>query len=232
MPAAQLHSNSKSKELHSDAYSVASKAQSTITGSGLPRRWHLQKTKSGKLRSDLNISTEDGAVLNAVATRLGWRTGVAIYTGQDKDSDYLAIAKISTFSIVVSLPGLQANHGQEIKMKSHWRKTVTPRVEWQMPVGGDGHLEGFEWVNSNGSWKLTRSSAKGDEVVARWSVSFSSIRLSGEFEFVGAGATGELGEAFPYVASISALAIAKLLRDTMQTYAGVAYAGVAASGAD
>lgn len=225
-------SNSIGKEFDTDIGSVACKVPPKITRSGLPQRWHLQKTKTGKLRSDLNIGTEDGTILNAVATRLGLRSGVAIYQGQDKDSDYLATAKISTLSIVVSLPGLEASHGQEIKMKSHWFKSVTPRVEWQMPVGADGHLEGFEWANSNGSWKLTRSTPNGNEIVARWNISFSSIRLSGEFEFIGAGATGELGMAFPYVASISALAIAKLLRDTVQTYSGVAYAGVAASGAD
>ena len=221
----------KDSQFDTKTYFAASKASSSISTSGLPRRWQLQKTKNGKLRSDLNISTEDGAILNAVSTRLGWRSGVAIYQGQDKDSEYLATAKISTLSFVVSLPGLQSYSGPDIKIKSHWFKTLTPRVEWHMPVSKDGHGEGFAWANSNGSWKLTRFGSNGPEVVASWNVSFTSTRLSGEFEFRGAGATGELGEAFPYVASVSALTIAKLLRDTVQTYAGVAYAGVAASGA-
>ena len=226
-----MDAESKDKQFDAETYSTASKASSSISTPGLPQRWQLHKTKNGKLRSDLNISTEDGTIFNAVSTRLGWRSGVAIYQGQDKDSEYLATAKISTLSLLVSLPGLQSYSSPDIKMKSHWFKTLTPRVEWTMPVGADGNIEGFEWANPNGSWKLTRLGPHGAETVARWNVSFTSTRLSGEFEFLSAGATGELGEAFPYVASVSALAIAKLLRDTVQTYAGVAYAGVAASGA-
>ena len=59
-------------------------------------------------------------------------------------------------------------------------------------------------------------------------MSFTCTRLSVEFEFVGADATGDLEEAFLYVASVSALAIAKLSRDTLQIYFGVAFAGGAA----
>ena len=202
-----------------------------LSSNGLPQQWFLHKTKGGMTRSNLNISAGDGIRLNAISTRVGLRSGVVIHQSQDRESLPLAVARIHNRYFTVALPGKEgADTLPELKLKIDSWKSKSPRVTWQMLVGTNGYYEpeDFEWRGSNGSWKLIRHAQTGEEVVAVWNVNFTSTRLSGEFQFLKSGATGELGAAFTYVASVSALAIGKLLRDTLNAHMDSMAGGYAA----
>ncbi|KAF2158634.1 hypothetical protein M409DRAFT_30859 [Zasmidium cellare ATCC 36951] len=199
-------SYTSAKDLGPEIYSVAS---SSSTSQSLPSEWALTKTKKSLFKSTLYITTSSGTPHHAVSTHCG-HSGVTIHTTNDQASEPLITARRYLGDFDVRMP----SHNINLKASVRWRFTTHPTVQWDMimPHGG---VEHFEWANSRGSWKLTRRSAAGEEdVVAKWHFSYCSSRLSGDFECVGAGASGELGETFQYVAAAIALAIGKVDRDT------------------
>lgn len=197
-------------------------ATSSVSLLGLPQRWVLNKTKDGALSSTLNITTLDGTLLNAITTRSGMRSDIIIHQGQSTDSAALATARTHFFSFKVTLDGILGQKpDKEIPVKTRWWRGTTPQVTWQM-TGRNEQRYDLEWKNANGRWKLMRRGAHGEDCVANWTVSFSSSRLSGEFDFEGEGVRKEMESAFPYVASISALALGKLMRDTLFSNAAIA----------
>ncbi|KAF2172551.1 hypothetical protein M409DRAFT_50229 [Zasmidium cellare ATCC 36951] len=213
------------KDVTTDVYSVPSSSLSnTASRGGLPAKWVLHKTKKGTFKSTLNITTPEGVLLNAISTHT-MHTGITIHSTSDQDSSPLVTCKTHVKDFKVQMP----SQGIELKTKTHWWKSTLPRVEWEMPT--EQGVQHFEWESSYGSWKLTRRGETGEEeVVARWVCSFSSSRLSGEFEFMGPGADGRLGSTFQYIAAAIAMGIGKLTRDAAAANAG-AFAGAYASAA-
>lgn len=218
---------STDKDFIPDVYSAQIFSQMAIPSTpSFPTTWTIEKTKKGLLKSTLSIANSQGILLNAVSTH-SMHTGITIHSTSNQDSSPLITAKTHFKNFHVQMP----SRGIDFKTKTHWWKTL-PRVEWEM-VTKQG-VQHFEWASSYGSWKLRRRGGGfgGEEVVARWNCSFTSTRLSGEFEFLGLGASGQLGETFRYVAAAIALAIGKLTRDASAANAGAfasAYAGSGAS---
>ncbi|KAK4507795.1 hypothetical protein PRZ48_001530 [Zasmidium cellare] len=202
--------------------SVYSSPSPSNLSNALPPQWLLQKTKKSTFKSTLNIASPSGTLHNAVSTHT-MHTGITIHSTSDQDSPPLITCKTHMKDFKVQMP----SQGLEIKTKTHWWKSTLPRVEWDMMT--DQGVQHFEWASSYGSWKLMRRGEGGEEeVVARWVCSFSSSRLSGEFEFLGSGADGRFGGTFELVAAAVAMGIGKLTRDVAVANVG-AFAGAYAS---
>ncbi|KAH8648576.1 hypothetical protein BX600DRAFT_442862 [Xylariales sp. PMI_506] len=171
--------------------------------------------------------------LYAVALHTGWsgKPDVVLHAGPD-EKRFPPIASVDantmSRSSTVTLPpvpgsGLDcATERAEFSGFGHGKESFSIEVD-----ASGGRREAFEWRHSHGGevdglggrgrgWKLVRLAASGSgasrssdgkEVVAVWANASMSATKILNFEFLGSGATGVLGERWAIMAVITALRI-------------------------
>ena len=154
----------------------------------------------------------------AISTKYSFKRLADIYLHETSSVDSPAIGHATlrvSGDIDVALPsGIQA-------VREHFWKDMHT---FAMPVGG--RMERFQWRRSRGKevkrlggwgskWKLVR--LDGDEIVAVYAVDLWTPNLSGRFEFLGAGATKELGRDWTIATVVTALALGEKERQDVAT---------------
>ncbi|WPH00282.1 Hypothetical protein R9X50_00310600 [Acrodontium crateriforme] len=209
----------------------------------LPPKFHIFRTKPTLGKKLLRIGQTETQLQNAISLGAdSWKhCGTAIHMGPERDSPKAAFA-VNRYGlnnkIIVTFPAFDDS---SVEMRGHWG-LIRTTFDFEMGVGfgADRHVERFQWRSAKKGecqsvgrrgWKLLRlggfdahvvKGGKEDdaEIVALWSTDYCTNYLSGNFELVGAGRSGVLGDQWTYMAAVSALTIGKALR-TMTTTAAV-----------
>ncbi|KAI0181410.1 hypothetical protein GGR52DRAFT_524318 [Hypoxylon sp. FL1284] len=195
----------------------------------LPRTLNLYSTSTLGSRH-WALGEHQEAPLLAVSLHSGWsgKADVVVHGGPLESSAPLATADHKTFgrgSGTVELFLLPQPLVVPVDGSSGF-----PHRPLTFAVDTAGRSESFQWRHSSGAavdslggrgsgWKLVRLgadakpaagaalSSDGKEVVASWAWNSGSLTKKFKFQFLGSGATGELGDRFALVALASALKI-------------------------
>ncbi|KAL2014125.1 hypothetical protein VTN00DRAFT_1650 [Thermoascus crustaceus] len=152
-----------------------------------------------------------------------------------KDGGELGAHSLITITLPALLPGSGRECVvQEEEMRVHGSlRSEAYEFAIPIPVGGQGHdgrqKEKFEWRRARGDelrsldessrgWKLVRLSlsaeeeddGKDQEIVAVWadaSMFQASMTKAARFQFLGSGATGELGDLWTLMAAVTFLRV-------------------------
>lgn len=160
--------------------------------------------------------------LNAVSvTYTRWTHAVVtLHDGPTVDSPVLGSSVHNGKSIDIAL--------RNGRVQMTGRSSHGSLFTFTLPVGTDGREECFEWRRSRGGevkslggrgggWELIRTNKPDthrEEVVAIFSADLFLPKLSGRFEFLGSGATDEMGGNWAVTAVITALSLGQKQRDT------------------
>jgi hypothetical protein len=197
--------------------------------SGINRQFPIQFNlyATGILGRKFTLGEHEESPFYSVTMHTGWSGNphVVVHTTPDPDSPPLATAQFGRWShaFTVTLPPTGPNSPpSELRVEPNFMKTKWAfSVEVAAP-GGGFRTEAFVWKQSKGSevnalpstWgsgkKLVREGS--DEIVAACTNGGMSMSKKFCFLFVGAGATGELGERWAVMAVTSALGIFEMER--------------------
>lgn len=209
----------------------------------LPLAFNVYCDKSRFTYYHFYIGPEKKNQLNLFEVRYkkGVHTTVALHENFSADSPTLGSTMIqysSCYSVDINLPAdPTSGHGAVNERMSGHHSWGHSKYTFSLPLAEDGSTdqlpERFEWRHSDcpevkqlggrgKGWKLIRLSGEAEEIVAVWSVDLCSWKLSGEFQFLGSGATGELGRVWALMAVLTGFSIGQITRTQAQTAAVVA----------
>lgn len=176
----------------------------------LPRQFSVWY-KQSMVHITLDIGVDKGSPFAVAHFPGGWYGDLHLCAGPTRDSPRLA--KVHTTSLMgknaaVTMAG---DRTEELRALGRF---VTEGYAFSCACGPDRQPQQFTWMKADksqlaavssatsGGFKLVRGNGdNANDVVAVWtSTKFSSLTKSGDFEFVGAGATGELGSEFAIMA--------------------------------
>ncbi|KAF2152150.1 hypothetical protein K461DRAFT_279680 [Myriangium duriaei CBS 260.36] len=199
------------------------------TTTSLPQRFTVFKTETGGV-THVALGQSKNQLQNAITT--GTSAGgthdvihrtLTLHAGADPTSPPLATAVnrwTTGRTVKVDLAGQGGSPPLEVTLQGH-SGVVHPTYEFVLRIGGpDEPRQIFEWSGTAGSgiksaighktgWKLCN--AQG-EVLAYWGTKYGTWRLTGDFAFVGKGATGELGQQWQSMTVVSSLMIGVIMR--------------------
>ena len=183
----------------------------------LPIAFRIYCDKSRVTYAAFYIGRHKGDRLKAINTQYNimGRTSTTLHEGPTLESPVLGRSVLHTISMDVFLPSLNFHMVPGSIFSS--------KCVCSMPVGKNmDKMERFEWRTSRGEevkrlgshhgWKLVRMD-NHEEIVAVYSLDLYLPKLSGRFEFLGSGATDELGRDWAIMAVVSALGLGQRERD-------------------
>lgn len=199
----------------------------------LPIAFRIYSDKARVTYCSFYIGRQKGERLKAINVEYSaWgNTSNTLHEGPSPESPVIGRSVLNTNSIDVSLPSLN------FQMVAGGTSSSMEFI-CSMPVGKKmDRAERFEWRTSRGEemkrlgsrcsgWKLVRMdnpNSKHEEVVAVYSVDIYTPKLSGRFEFLGSGATDELGREWAIMAVVTALSLGQKKREMSYLTAALAF---------
>lgn len=199
-----------------------------------PKRFTIFRKTGRIIPSTCFVGTSEALPLNHISLKSGLvhygKPHVTLHSGSDKDSSVLAFSKAAKWggNYVLEIPG--SNHEEPIieKLEITSRLGKAKRQFCLNINDSEGIPHGrheFQWRRSKGKgvrdlglqnqgWKLVwlpgtySSNSSQEEIVATWAqYNHWSFKKPFDFQFLGSGADGSLGEKWALMAVVSALTI-------------------------